>query len=177
MEFESQDGMILRELVDWDAPELLEFINNNRDSEFVPQLKDIRTEFDALRMITNPKTVVFGTQEQRGGPIVALTILAKEEKQDGSKDPKYMLSMGGIVDKNFRRRGIRSNDIKTIVNNASAIGASVFEMPEVRTIRCYVRTDNRASRKVLEKCGFLKQGERLHVHVFYDLDKPGQETQ
>lgn len=177
LEFEGQDGLILRELVDWDAPELLEFINNNRDDEFVPQLKGIQTEHDALGMITNPKTVVFGTQVERGGLIVALTILAKEKEQDGKKDPESMLSMGGIVDKNFRGQGIRSGSIKTIVNNAPTIGARVFEMPEVRTIRCYVKPNNRASRKVLEKCGFQLQGERPHVHVFFDLDKPGQEAQ
>lgn len=177
LEFEGQNGLVLRQLMDWDAQKLLEFINNNRDAEFVPQLKDIQTELDALRMITNPKTVVFGTQEERSGPIVALTILAKEEKKEGKKDPEYMLSMGGIVDKNSRRRGIRSGSIKTIVDNAPTIGDRFFEMPEVRTIRCYVRTDNLASQKVLKKCGFQLQGERPHVHVFFDLDKPGQEAQ
>jgi len=176
LEFESQDGLILRELVDWDVRDLLEFINNNRDAEFVPQLKDVQTEFDALMMITNPKTVIFGTQKERDGPIVALTMLSKEEEQDGQKDPEHMLSMGGIVDKNFRRQGIRSASINTVVANAAAIGARFFEMPEVRTIRSYVRPDNRASRKVLEKCGFHLQGGRPHVHVFYDLDEPGKQA-
>jgi ribosomal protein S18 acetylase RimI-like enzyme len=179
LEFSGHNGFVLRQLTPWDSREL---ITKNQDTKFLPTLKVIQTEADALNMITNPDLAIFGTENQ-AGLLVGLTTLAKEkelneyQKKAGFKDTGHMLSMGGVVDKDFRRQGIRSNTIKTVAANISTIGSRFFDMPEVETIRCYVRSDNKASRKVLELCGFSLQGERPNVNVYYDLDIPTEAPQ
>ncbi len=159
LEFEGQNGLVLRQLMDWDAQELLRLVNDNRGSfaEFAAELNAVVTEQDALLMIGNPKFSTFGIKQEKDGPLVGL-ITVQQETED-------RVSIGFAVGENFKRQGIASNAIRTISDK-------LFKTPNIKTVRSYVKVKNRASRQLLEHCGFHRQGERPHVYVFYDLDKP-----
>ena len=164
VEFEGQNGLVLKQLVDWDAQELLQFIEANREAneEFASQLNQIQTEYDALQMIKNPHFATFGGRQGTAGPIAAL-VTVEQETED-------RVSIGFVVDGKFKRQGIATNAVTTISQN-------LLRTRQFNTVRCYVLHENKINRMLLEKCGFSLAGERPNVHLFYDLDEPLSETQ
>ncbi len=156
-EFEGPNGLLVTELTNWDSQELFNFVKANGGEKFSPELEQIHTEYEALKMIQNREFSTYGARLGKEEPLAAIITVGQEAED--------RVSIGYVVGKDFRGQGVATGAIKTISQNYLMI-------PGINTIRCYVNPKNIASRGLLEKCGFHLQGEILYKNVFYDLDKP-----
>jgi RimJ/RimL family protein N-acetyltransferase len=157
LEFEADGNLLLKELMESDSRALLRFKNENPELEkTLPQFKALLTESDALEMIEDKRFSTFAMYQDSLSTIAGLMTWQQEEK--------HRVSIGYCIGKNFRRQGIAKRGITKMVD-------IFFKTPDITTVRAYVAADNTPSRRLLERCGFHLQGERPHVHVFYDLDK------
>jgi len=164
LEFHGANGLILRELTSVDdASEMLELINANRDNfaEYAPEFNQIQTELDAIKMLGNQSFSTYGARTAATKQLAGIVTVAQETED--------RVSLGYAVGKDFQRQGIASEAVKTISEN-------YLKIPNINTVRCYIKPKNQASRRLLVQCGFYESGGIPYRNVFYDLDKPVKTT-
>jgi RimJ/RimL family protein N-acetyltransferase len=163
LEFSAPSGRVIRQLKDGDTRELFEFLSDNRKNfaEFASELNVVQNEDQALQMINNRAFATFGVKNPEDDRLAALVTVAQESEDT--------VSLGFAVGERYRRQGYASDSVRSLAEY-------LFKRHDIKKIRCSVKPGNRASRKLLENCGFHLQGERPSMYVFYELDKNPEQT-
>lgn len=158
LRFVAENGLIVDELRELNTEELAAFFKENEAflDDTISNIEYRKTLAGAQQMLRDKKYQTFGIRQD---PEAELAGILTFEQETASR-----VSMGLAMAEKLSGQGIMSNAVRTMVKN-------MFAAAEIRTIRGYVKHDNFRSRRLLEHLGFQFRGERMNVHVYYDLDK------
>jgi len=156
------ERLLLRRMKESDCEEIL-FLRSDKNINIYierPESRKIRSISDAEKMIKNLDTSIEANES------IAWGISLKNEPQligtigirNFSKNPKTA-EVGYDLNPKFQRKGIMNEALKMIIHFS-------FKELKLDQIEAFTHSDNKASRKLLEKNGFQLQEKRK------DLDYP-----
>jgi RimJ/RimL family protein N-acetyltransferase len=166
----AQDGDVaLRELTEDDIPVLAEYANNVNVSrnlrDAFPHPYSVQDATNFITMVSKQNPVTFFAITYQGHYVGNISLLP------GTDIHRKSAEIGYFIGEPFWNRGIATKAVSMIVQFG-------FATLDIVRIHAGVFEYNRASQKVLEKCGFTKEGifklsicknEKLYDEVRYAI--------